>query len=197
MATWRLFTAVELPLNLRRQLSGLIAQLGEALPRGSVRWVRAEGIHLTLKFYGEVATDQAPRLQAALARAAGSAAPMALELRELGAFPSLARPRVIWVGVQGEVDKLNALQRAVEEASAPLGFEPEARGFTPHLTLGRVNAGWSPAYQAKLAEACARLGPSLRGAFLAEALSLMRSELGRGGAVYTCLAAATLGSRTG
>lgn len=195
MATWRLFTAVELPQELRAQLSALITQLSAALPRGSVRWVRADGIHLTLKFYGEVATDQVPGLQAALTRAADSAAPMALELKELGTFPGPARPRVIWVGVKGEVEKLNALQRAVEEASTPLGFEPEARGFKPHLTLGRVNEGWSPACQAKLAEAFARLGPGLRGAFSAETLSLMRSELGRGGAVYACLAAPRLGGR--
>jgi 2'-5' RNA ligase len=194
MPTWRLFAAIELAPEVRRQLADLIAQLGGALPRDSVRWVRADAIHLTLKFYGEVATDLVPKLRAALERAAtGTASPLRLELRELGVFPSPARPRVIWVGVTGELEKLKGLQCAVEAASAPLGFAPVARGFTPHLTLGRVNEGWQPANRTQLSEAFGRLGPGLRGAFAADGISLMRSELGRGGAVYTRLAAAAFG----
>ena len=191
MPAWRLFAAIELPPDVRRQLADLISQLGEALPRGSVRWVRADGIHLTLKFYGEVATEVVPPLSAALAQAAaGTLPPLVLELRELGAFPSPARPRVIWAGVTGELEKLQSLQRAVERASAALGFEPEARGFTPHLTLGRVSEAWRPDDRMQLANVFGRLGPGLRGAMAADSLSLMRSELGRGGAVYTRVAAA-------
>ena len=191
MPTWRLFAAIELPSEVRRQLAGMIAQLGVELPGGSVRWVQADGIHLTLKFYGEVATDRVPSLSAALRQAAaGTLPPLALELKELGAFPSPARPRVIWAGVTGELEKLQDLQRAVERASAALGFEPEARGFTPHLTLGRVSEAWRPADRMQLANVFGRLGPGLRGTMAADSLSLMRSELGRGGAVYTRVAAA-------
>ncbi len=193
MPTLRLFAALELPSPLRRQLADLIAALGEAMPRGAVRWVRADGIHLTLKFYGEVPAGQAPAIQASLRQAAAGAASLKLELDGLGTFPNSARPRVIWVGLQGDLDRLGALQRAVEKASVPLGFEPEARGFTPHLTLGRVNPGWQPADQQKLREAIARLDPSLHGAFAAETLSLMQSDLRPGGAVYTCLLAVPLG----
>jgi 2'-5' RNA ligase len=193
MPTLRLFTALELPPALRRQLANLIAALGEALPRGSVRWVRAEGIHLTLKFYGEVPAGQVPALQASLRQAALGASPLQLELNGLGTFPNPARPRVVWVGIKGDLERLSGLQRAVEEAAIPLGFEPEARGFSPHLTLGRVNAGWRPADKQKLGEAFARLGPGLHGLFAAETLSLMQSDLRPDGAVYTCLLAVALG----
>jgi len=185
MAVLRLFTAVELPAPVRQQLAELIAALSPALPRGSVRWVRAEGIHLTLKFYGEVGGEGLSALQGVVRTAAVGVGPLSLEMNGLGTFPSLARPRVIWAGLAGELDRLKALQRAVEDASRPLGFEPEARGFTPHLTLGRVEPGWRPADRQSLEGAFARLGPGVRGAFTADTLALMRSELRPGGAVYT------------
>jgi 2'-5' RNA ligase len=170
---------------VRRQLVELIAALSAALPRGGVRWVRAEGIHLTLKFYGEVGSDRLSGLQGVVKSAAAGVGPLALEMNGLGTFPNLARPRVIWAGLAGELDRLKALQRSVEEASRPLGFEPEARGFTPHLTLGRVEPGWRPADRQSLEDAFARLGPGVRAAFTADTLTLIRSDLRPGGAVYT------------
>jgi 2'-5' RNA ligase len=192
MATLRLFTALELPPAVRRQLADLTAALSAALPHGSVRWVRVEGIHLTLKFYGEVGPDKLEGLQAVVSQAAAGVAPLRLEMNGLGAFPNLSRPRVIWAGLAGELDRLKGLQRAVEDASRPLGFEPEARGFTPHLTLGRVEPGWRPADRLSLEGAFARLGPGVRGAFTADTLALMRSDLRPGGAVYTPQLAAKL-----
>jgi 2'-5' RNA ligase len=185
MATLRLFTALELPAPVRRQLADVMTALSAALPRGGVRWVRADGIHLTLKFYGEVSGEKLAGLQAVVTQAAAGVAPLALALNGLGTFPDLSRPRVIWAGLAGEVDRLKALQRAVEEASRPLGFVPEARGFTPHLTLGRVEPGWQSADRKNLEGALARLGPGLSGAFTAGTLALMRSDLRPGGAVYT------------
>jgi 2'-5' RNA ligase len=132
-----------------------------------------------------VGGDKLPGLQAVVREAAAGVAPLALCLNGLGTFPGMSRPRVIWVGLAGEVERLKALQRAVEEASRPLGFEPEARGFTPHLTLGRVAPGWRPEDRQSLTEAFARLGPDLRGAFSGDSLALIRSDLRPGGAVYT------------
>ena len=193
MPTLRLFTALELPAAVRRQLADLSAALHAALPGDRVRWVRPEGIHLTLKFYGEVEAAQLPGLQATLAQAVAGALPLALELNGLGTFPGPAKPRVIWVGLAGDLEPLGRLQRAVEEASRPLGFEPEARGFTPHLTLGRVNPGWLPADRQTLTRAFSQLGPGVRGAFTARTLSLIRSDLRPGGSVYTAVASAALG----
>jgi 2'-5' RNA ligase len=191
----RVFAALELPPELSRRLTEVISGLSKALPRGSVRWVRPEGIHLTLKFFGEVAPSKLADLQAGLAQAAGNAAPIALTLEGLGVFPNPLRPRVIWVGVAGGVEALGALYQAVEEATASLGFKPEARGFSPHLTLGRVNGALRPAERQALGEALRAGSVDRLGDFTADSLSLMGSELKPGGAVYTRLYSAPLGGR--
>ena len=191
----RLFAALELPSAWAGRLAEVIASLKASLPGGGVRWVRSEGIHLTLKFYGDVAPGTVPALQSALARAAASVPPISLEMEGLGVFPNLSRPRVIWADVAGDVERLTALQKAVEQASAPLGFKPEGRGFAPHLTLGRVNGTLRPAERQILGVVLERTHIGRPGAFTAEALSLMRSELRPGGSVYTRLFAASLGGR--
>jgi len=191
----RVFAAIELPAELARRLSETIAELSPRLPRQSLRWVRSEGVHLTLKFYGEVAPERVPELQQLLQTAAAAASPMSLAVGGLGVFPNPFRPRVLWTDMTGDLENLLALQQAVDQASAPLGFPPEARGFTPHLTLGRFKGSLRPPEREKLAavvkdERFARLGE-----FTADSLSLMRSDLKPGGAVYTRLFAARLGSR--
>ena len=191
----RVFAAIELAAELARRLSETIAELSPHLPRQSIRWVRAEVIHLTLKFYGEVAPERVPELQQLLQTAAAAAPSMLLAVGGLGVFPNPFRPRVLWTGMTGDLENLLALQQAVDRASAPLGFPPEAHGFTPHLTLGRFKGSLRPPEREKLAaivkdERFARLGE-----FTADSLSLMRSDLKPGGAVYTRLFAAPLGSR--
>lgn len=104
-----------------------------------VRWVRPEGIHLTLKFLGVVDDASEPRLRAALGQAAGGgdARPVMMQLEGFGVFPDFRRPRVVWAGVLPD-PPLELLQHRVEQAFAPLGFPPEAKPFRPHLTLGRA-----------------------------------------------------------
>ena len=193
----RVFTALELPPALCDQLSEVVASLDALLLHGGVRWAQAEGMHVTLKFYGEVVSEKLAELQAALKQAAEGAGPMALELQGLGVFPNPVHPRVIWVGVAGEVEKLRLLYQKVEQVSASLGFKPEARGFTPHLTLGRVKGRLQPREREALADALARQRGQAFGAFTAETLSLMRSDLKPTGAEYTRLFAAPLSSRMG
>ena len=103
-----------------------------------VRWTAVPSIHLTLKFLGEVDPGLVPGLSAALRPATASLQPFALSLRGLGGFPNLRNPRVLWCGVEGDADRLAELQKIVEQTCASFGFEPEAREFHPHLTLGRV-----------------------------------------------------------
>jgi 2'-5' RNA ligase len=189
----RAFAALELPAPVLARLGAVLAALPAAVPRGSVRWARPEGIHLTLQFYGEVKPEQLPALQAALAGVAAVAAPLTLDLAGLGAFPNPARARVVWVGVQGDLEALRRLQQAVEAAGQGLGFRPEERGYHPHLTLGRVNQPLRPADQGRLAEALGRTPVPAGAPFHLAELSLMRSELRPGGAVYTRLSAAPLG----
>jgi RNA 2',3'-cyclic 3'-phosphodiesterase len=112
--------------------------LGGRVPPGSVRWVRPELIHLTLRFLGETAVAQLPAISAALDEVGRQTGPLALRLGPVDCFPNCKRPRVIWVGLEGDLRALATLQQRVETALVPLGWAAEKRPFQPHLTLGRV-----------------------------------------------------------
>lgn len=184
----RLFAACELPADVHAALDALVHALRPSVPRGLVRWARPDGVHLTLQFYGDVSAQQQVRLEAALADAARGRGPMALRTIGVSAFPRPGAARVLWAGVDGDVSALRDLQRQVLALSEVLGFAPEARGFTPHLTLGRVreDAGRErlALIAATLAEHQAWSGPS----FIADRLSLMQSDRRPDGAVYTAVA---------
>lgn len=194
-ASVRVFAALELPASVRQQLSAVSDGLRAALPPGSVRWVRPDGLHLTLQFYGEVDRARLPGLEAALAAAAATTGPLTLTLAGLGAFPNPARARVVWVGLAGDVDALRQLHAAVAAGGRTLGFPPDARGFNPHLTLGRVNQPLRPLDQRKIVDALAAARVPSGAPFRLEAVSLVRSDLRPGGAVYTTLRAAPLAGR--
>jgi len=138
MITLRAFIAIDLPPDVKRALSDVAATLSERVPRGAVRWVRPEQMHLTLRFLGDTPTDKLPALAAALDTLAAGHAPFTLRLSEVGCFPNARRPRVVWVGLGGEEAKLTALVSALEAALHPLGWPPEDKPFRAHLTLGRV-----------------------------------------------------------
>ncbi len=192
---YRLFVALELPPDAQQRLAEVVAAFSAAVPRGLVRWVKADGIHLTLKFYGDVEAEQVSAIEAGLGRLAAEAAPLQLAIEGLGVFPSPRRPQVVWAGLAGHLKAMSALQAAVEAMSAQLGFAREARAFTPHLTLGRVNGGLRPADQMRLLD-YVKDGRARRfGEFEADQLTLMRSELRPTGAVYTALFVAPLGGK--
>ena len=189
----RAFVALELSADMKHSLQDLAQKLRPELP--GVRWVRPEGIHLTLKFLGDVEQNQLPEIEAALCRACAPHAPFTLSIGDMGCFPNHRRPRVLWVGVQDQGESLSGLQRAVERAIAPLGFSPDRRGFHPHLTLGRVkNARPSARKQAEwaaLGDYTARAKVRV-GHMRVDTVHLMQSELHPSGAVYTELAACPL-----
>jgi 2'-5' RNA ligase len=129
----RLFVALDLPEAVRRALAELIANLA---PKSSgARWVKAENLHVTLKFIGHVDGDKLRPIQDALA-ALRSAEPVNLEFHGIGFFPNEYHPRVVWCGVQASPN-LSALAADIDRALEPLGVEPETRPYTPHLTLAR------------------------------------------------------------
>jgi 2'-5' RNA ligase len=194
----RAFIAIELPPDVLAQIGRLQDRVRQDVPPGLVRWVRPAGIHLTLKFLGDVDQGQLPEIGRALCEACARHAPLELQIGELGCFPNARRPRVLWVGVQDEGAALRDLQRDVERAISPLGFPPDRRGFHPHLTLGRVKASrpsrrkqaeWE-ALGAYAARARARVGQ-----LSVEAVHLMRSELLPSGAVYSSLATCPLAAQ--
>ncbi len=134
----RLFAALPLAEEARREVAGLLGRLRERnLP---VRWVGDEGLHLTLKFYGEVPGERLEVIQEAVRSAGEGAAPLPLRLADLGAFPGLSRPRVLWIGIEAP-PALEILQDRLERRSEAIGFPPEGAPFRPHLTLGRVREG--------------------------------------------------------
>lgn len=181
----RTFIAIELPAPHREALARLQDQLRR--PGDAVRWVRPESLHLTLKFLGDVARSRIPQLTEALAAVARQTAPFSLALGTLGAFPSPERPRVLWIGLSGDLVQLTALQQRIEAALAPLGFAPEERPFTPHLTLGRVAAprnAPAPSFAGLLRSHAAAPTPPI----LVEAFALMSSTLTPSGAIYRRLA---------
>ena len=134
----RLFAAVPVPDPAREQILKLLSRLREG--GWPVRWVNEEGLHLTLKFFGEVASDRLDVIGEALRFAADGAGILALRLGELGAFPTRSRPRILWVGVEGP-PALELLQDRIERGSEAIGFPPEGAPFQPHVTLGRVREG--------------------------------------------------------
>jgi RNA 2',3'-cyclic 3'-phosphodiesterase len=138
MDTIRAFIAIELPATVRDYLEAVTADLAAQIKTGTVRWVTPERMHLTLRFLGDTAVAQLPMIYEALDRVAGQQQPFQLQLTQLGAFPNQKRPRVIWVGLEGETAVLTALKPQLDEALLPLGWPPEEKPFRPHLTLGRV-----------------------------------------------------------
>jgi RNA 2',3'-cyclic 3'-phosphodiesterase len=176
----RLFVALNLPPAIRE---GIWAATGPVRERDyPLKWVRPEGLHLTLKFLGEVAESRGDAVDRALDQASGEGPPRGIPLAigDFGAFPDPRRPRVLWVGVAPE-PALELLQHRVERAFEAIGFPAEGRPFRPHIALARAGRGKTPP-QAGLAEDLA--GLRYAESVLVESVEVMQSTLERGGAVY-------------
>ncbi len=189
----RAFIAIELPDEVEGGLSSVQGRLRpEQHP--CVKWVDPKGIHLTLKFLGNVAGGKAPQITEAMAQAAKGIPPFCLELGGLGAFPNLRRPQVLWVAVAGEVERLAALKQGIDHVLLPLGFPVESRSFAPHLTLGRFRQGASPEERRRLGELVSIT--KFEGGFPFEVgeISLMRSTLTPKGAIYSRISSISLES---
>lgn len=193
METFRTFIAIELNQELQDSLRHLQDDLKRKVPPRSVRWVRPESIHLTLKFLGDVPSSRITSISQAVEAACQGFDVFTFELVGLGCFPNPRRPRVLWVGVREPTSVLASLQKAVEQELAEIGFEPENRPFRPHLTLGRVQRKASQSEQKRLGElvATSDLGPL--GGMVVSAVNVMRSQLRPEGAIYTALAHVPLG----
>jgi RNA 2',3'-cyclic 3'-phosphodiesterase len=194
MPTIRAFVAIELTPEILEALSKVQGDLQKGEGGRAGRWVKQEGIHLTLKFLGEVPQEKLLAIQDALARACMRFSPFTVKVGGLGCFPNMRRPRVVWVGVQEDAGELVDLQKAVEREISPLGFPTEARGFTPHLTLARVRDDVSFREVEMLGKAVADSKTGELAEMQVRTVSLMKSDLKPGGAVYTELFQAPLTS---
>ncbi len=191
MTTVRSFIAIELPEDIKAALQQLQNTLKAQSPR-EVRWVDPGGIHLTLKFLGDVETERLEAITQAISEVTQKMPPFRLVLQGTGCFPNLRRPRVIWVGVQGDLEPLGRLQEGIEESMAALGFAREDRAYTPHLTLGRVREGARGHDVQRLGEQIGALKWQGSGEFSVGSVHLIRSDLTPRGAIYTKLASAKL-----
>ena len=189
--TIRTFVCLEIPPSEKERIAALRARLERHGAR--VGWIAPANVHLTLSFLGDVEQERIAEVSGVVARAAERSSALELRLERAGGFPSLARPRVLWVGITGEVDRLRAVQADVAGELEAIGFPRERRAFSPHLTIGRVKNERDPALSALARDVRATL---LEGdPFLVSEIVTMRSELLPGGARYTPLARARLGSR--
>lgn len=180
----RSFIAIELPDEVRQELSQLQAKLKHG-KQPSVKWVDPYGIHLTLKFLGNVPVDRIGDITGAMEEAAQGISPFRLQVKDLGVFPNLRRVQVVWVGIIGEVDRLCQLQQRIDSNLSTLGFAPETRRFTPHLTLARVRERASPDERQRFGQLIADTRFEADFVFEVDAVSLMRSQLTREGAIYS------------
>jgi len=180
----RSFIAIELPDELKLGLSQLEARLKVGKQPG-VKWVDPYSIHLTLKFLGSITTDRISEITKAIEEAVQGISPFHLEVKSLGVFPNLRRVQVAWVGISGEVDKLNQLQKRIDFNLARLGFAPESRPFTPHLTLARLRNQASSPERQRFGQLIADTKSEITYSFEVKAISLMRSQLTREGAIYS------------
>ena len=177
----RIFVALDIPADVCSRIAELVRALGPACPKA--RWVRTEGMHVTLKFIGETPEEKVERIRAAL----GKIAPVGsieLHFRDIGFFPNARRPRVFWAGIEVS-ENLAALGGAVEAQLAPLGIPREQREFKPHLTLARFK---DEVNLAPLNAELARRGALEFGAMRADEFHLYESRLKSGGAEYFRLA---------
>jgi 2'-5' RNA ligase len=191
MEQLRCFIAIELPPEIKRGLKQLQSRL-KAENKAPIKWVEPENIHLTLKFLGNVAADRIGDVSRAMNNAVQGTPPFSLSVRELGVFPNPKRVQIVWVGVSGELEKLAGLQRRIESGLEGLGFTPENRRFTPHLTLARVRDQATPNEREGLGQLIGQTEFDAAPSFRVDSVKLMKSQLTREGPIYTCLSSVAL-----
>jgi len=174
----RLFVAIEIPSNVRTALGTFIKELGAIAPQA--KWVRAENLHVTLKFLGETDAGKLGQIENAL-RAIHNPEPVTLEFRGLGFFPNDKRPRVLWAGMNASANLL-PLAESIDHGLHSCGFPFEDRPFTPHLTLARLNPAGLPAH---LGAAAKQHASRNFGYLTAREFHLIESKLKSTGAEYT------------
>ncbi len=186
----RAFIAIALEPGWIAELKQVQRQFQSRLPEEAVRWVRPEQLHLTLRFLGQVSRESSAALTVALNQAVADIAPFRLALAGVGSFPDSKNPRVVWVGIKGQLDSLRRLQAQVETQMRGFGDHHEERIFQPHLTIGRVKAHGKIARSVgELVECAAVRDP---GEMIVRQIHLVHSELAPEGARYTTLASAAL-----
>lgn len=178
-----MFCAIELPEELRERVAAHIATLRNVASGDRVSWQRAENLHLTLKFLGEIEQKRVAALSEAASRAVKQSQPFNLTIEGAGSFPPRGVPRVLWLGVSDSTGSLAGLQKHLEEECLVEGFEREERSFSPHLTIARIRA---PQGARTIASSHQAAGFEAMETLVKE-LVVMRSQLAPRGSLYTVI----------
>ena len=186
--TIRTFIAIKLP----ESIISSIREIQENMRTNglNLRWVRPENIHLTLKFLGDIKENSIENVTTAIYDSVKTYVPISLCAKGIGVFPGIKRPRVVWVGVSGQIESLLGLQKRMEEELEILGFEKEKRPFNGHLTLGRIKGRIDPK---RFGDALKKYVEFTSETFCADKVILYKSELKPTGAVYTEIVNVPLG----
>ncbi len=191
MSSLRTFIAVDIAAPIQKIIQQKTDTLRTSLGTALVRWVNADNIHLTLKFLGDIAPAQVDDLKQLLRTEADQVRAFDLQIGGCGSFPNWKRPRVLFIGLQAPAE-LEALYRGIESACTRLGYESETRGFSPHLTIGRVREGLSTADLQKIRQTVEGSKVDSLGTARVDSVHLYKSDLRPTGSVYTRLFSAPL-----
>ncbi|MBL8191636.1 MAG: RNA 2',3'-cyclic phosphodiesterase [Acidobacteria bacterium] len=183
----RTFIAIEIPAAIKTELTKLQAELRRT--GADVGWTNPNNIHLTLRFLGEIEEVRLTELKRLCAEIATQFQPFTLRLKDTGCFPNFKQPRVLWVGLAGEISIAQELQQRLEAGLTALGFDPEDKPFKPHLTIGRVKSGKN----IRQLVAKSDMYPLPELSFAVGEIVVLKSELHPAGARYTPQAKVKLG----
>ncbi len=179
MPSLRLFIAIEIPLEIRTQITAVISEL-KSVP-ADVRWERPEKLHITLKFLGDVQEEVLPEIVLLLRGVAEKRSQLSIRYSGVGCFPNKREPRIIWVGAEDVAGKLQPLVDSIETEMASIGFEKETKGFHPHVTIGRMKNGKdTSSLLRKMESVIFESQPAV-----VSAMSLVRSKLKASGSIYS------------
>ena len=187
----RVFIALDISDAACSSLSGAIDGLKAEIPRG-VRWVDPRGIHLTLKFLGNIDPRRTDGILESMVRVGQEVSSFSLSLAGLGVFPNQRQPRVLWAGVAGDMDPLTGIQLGVEEAMAEQGFTKESRSFNPHLTIGRVRDGVSASERQKIGTSVTSCFLDATESWMADTMHLFQTTFTPDGSIHDILGSAPL-----
>ena len=187
----RTFIAIELPENIK----SVIVRTQKQFARASLpfKWVKPLSIHLTLKFLGDISESDINGICEAIKQCAANFSPMTFSAKGFGVFPGFKKPRVLWVGMAGDIGPLKKLCASLDQRLEPLGFDREKRPFSAHITLGRARGGAAPNSLIRMIE---EVGEFTSPDFKVDQIALFKSDLKPSGAVYTKLASTFLSGAT-
>ena len=188
----RAFVSIHIPASVREKLRKVQAEFDREVSKSAIRWTPFEQLHLTLEFLGSVITGNLPSLESGLKQVATTHRPFQLSARRVGAFSSIRNPRIVWAGIEGDVDAVKNLQADVKNSVRSFVTEQETRAYKPHVTLGRVRPVTGRELR-RVSDAIAAAAERGFGSWGVAEFALMQSELSPHGSQHSTLATFPLG----